>query len=172
MPLLDDGDIDKAKSILQTAAWSQTAFYRDKDDKALCMEPTPFSGVQGSGRTPLVQNVLSALGPWKYYDVHIGACNDFLPDPPYSAGYLAGVPWVLADEKDPTREASDDTSFVAANNYLAAIATASIQTPAAGKALLDAQPGRPGLVAGAGGLLGAEGAGRRGRPLRRQRAAR
>jgi hypothetical protein len=146
VPLLVDGDIDKAKSILQTAPWSQTAFYRDKDDKALCMEPTPFSGVQGSGRNPVIQNVLSALGPWKYYDVHIGSCNDFLPDPPYSAGYLAGVPWVLADAKDPTKEASDDTSFVPANNYLAAIATASIQTPAAGKAQLDAYQSGPALL--------------------------
>ena len=31
VPRLVDGDVDRAKSILQTAAWSQTAYYRDKD---------------------------------------------------------------------------------------------------------------------------------------------
>ncbi len=144
VPLLVDGDIDKAKSILQTAPWSQTAFYRDKDDKALCMAATPFSSVQGSGRNPVIQNVLTALGPWKYYDVHIGACNDFLPDPPYSAGYLAGVPWVLANAKDPTKEASDDAALD--HNYLDDIAKASIQAPAAGKGLLDRYQAGPALL--------------------------
>lgn len=138
VPRLSDGDVDKAKDILQTAAWSQTAFYRDKDSKNVCMQPTPFSPSQGTGRNQLVQNVLAALGPFNSWNVHIGSCNDFLPDPPYSPGYLAGVPWVLANAKDPSKEASDDTNFVPANNYLAAIATASIQTPVAGKAVLDA----------------------------------
>ena len=52
VPLLKDGDLDKAKDILQTGAWSQTAFYRDKDVKAMCMLPTPFSDAQSSGRNP------------------------------------------------------------------------------------------------------------------------
>ena len=61
-------------------------------------------------------------------------CNDFLPDPPYSAGYLAGVPWVLANDKDPIKEAGDETYFTLpdakpSNNYLAAIAAAAIQIP-------------------------------------------
>ena len=146
VPRLSDGDVDKAKQILQTAAWSQTAFYRDKDWKNLCMNPTPFSGAQGTGRDQLVQNVMAALGPFNSWNVHIGSCNDFLPDPPYSPGYLAGVPWVLANDKDPTKEAGDATNFAPANNYLAAIATAAIQTPAAGKTLLDAYQAGPALL--------------------------
>src|SRR5207244_2065605 len=53
VPRLVDGNVDKAKEILQTAAWSQTAYYRDKDVRAMCMEPTPFSDAQSSGRQPL-----------------------------------------------------------------------------------------------------------------------
>ena len=146
VPLLEDGDLDKAKDILQTGAWSQTAYYRDKDAKAMCMMPTPFSDAQSSGRNPLIQNVISALGPYNYWETHIGVCNDFMPDPPYSPGYLAGVPWVLADDKDPTKEARDDTSFVDSNNYLHAIAQAAIQTPAAGKPVLDASQAGPALL--------------------------
>jgi hypothetical protein len=146
VPRLTDGDIDKAKDILQTAAWSQTAFYRDKEWRNVCMQPSPFSPAQGPARNQVVQNVMSALGPFNSWDVHIGYCNDFLPDPPYEPGYLAGVPWVLADARDPGKEASDDTNFTAANNYLAAIAAASIQTPAAGKAVLDAAQAGPALL--------------------------
>ena len=146
VPRLSDGDVDKAKDIMQTAAWSQTAFYRDKDWKNVCMQPTPFSPAQGPARIQVVQNVMSALGAFNSWDVHIGYCNDFLPDPPYEPGYLAGVPWVLADARDPGKEASDDTNFTPANNYLAAIATASIQTPAAGKAVLDASQAGPALL--------------------------
>jgi len=145
VPLLKDGDVDKAKDILQTAAWSQKAFYRDKEWKNVCMSPTPFSGSQGTGRNQLVQNVMAALGPFNSSNVHIGYCNDFLPDPPYEHGYLAGVPWVFADAKDPSKEASDDTNLPA-NNYLTAIAIASIQTPAAGKAVLDAYQAGPTLL--------------------------
>lgn len=146
VPQLTDGSVEVAKDILQTAPWSQTAFYRDKDVQTMCMEPTPFSTAQGYGRNATIQSVLAALGPWRYYDVHIGVCNDFLPDPPYSAGYLAGVPWVLADAKDPTREADDATTFTPANNYLADIAAASIQTPAAGKAYLEKSQAGPALL--------------------------
>ena len=146
VPLLKDGDLVQAQQILQTGAWSQTAYYRDKDVKALCMQPTPFSEAQESGRNPLIQSVISALGPFNYWETHIGVCNDFMPDPPYSPGYLAGVPWVLADDKDPTKEASGDTSFVDANNYLRAIAQAAIKTPAAGKAVLEASQAGPALL--------------------------
>lgn len=146
VPQLKDGDLDKAKDILQTAAWSQTAFYRDRDSTLSCMSPSPFSHSQGSARDQLVQNVMAALGPFNRWDVVIGTCNDFLPDPPYSPGYLAGVPWVLANDKDPGKEASDDTNFSPANNYLHAIATAAIQTPAVGKALLDAYQAGPALL--------------------------
>ena len=153
VPLLKDGDLDKAKDILQTAAWSQTAYYRDKDAKAVCMAPSPFSDAQASGRLPLVEKVLGAFGAFQPWDVHIGVCSDFLPDPPYSAGYLAGVPWVLADPKDPVSEAADAASLPpettvapVADNYLAALARAAVQTPAAGKAYLDRSQGGPSLL--------------------------
>ena len=141
VPLLTDGDINKAKDILQTAPWSQAAYYRDKDVQTFCVNPTPFSDAQSSGRIPVVQNILAALGPYHYWDVHIGVCNDFLPDPPYSAGYLAGVPWVLANAKDPTREASDDTVPVP---YLAAIAGVAIKPP--GDPLLETSQAGPALL--------------------------
>jgi len=138
VPQLVDGDVDKAKDILQTAAWSQTAYYRDKDVKAVCMEPTPFSDAQTNGRLHLIRSLVSALGPYDYWDVHIGVCNDFLPDPPYSAGYLAGVPWVLANDKDPTKEAADATTLGSTDtNYLARLSMAASQGPA-GKPYLDA----------------------------------
>ncbi len=49
------------------------------------MQPTPFSDAQESGRNPLIQSVISALGPFNYWETHIGVCNDFLPDPPVFA---------------------------------------------------------------------------------------
>ena len=63
----------------------QAAYYRDKDVKAMCMEPSHFSDAQGGARDHLIQNLVSSLGPYHYWNVHIGVCNDFLPDPPYSA---------------------------------------------------------------------------------------
>jgi hypothetical protein len=119
VPLMKDGNVEKAKDILQTAPWSQAAFYRDKDVKAMCMAPSPFSDAQGSGRNHLIQNILSALGPFNYWDVHVGYCNDFLPD---------------------------GTQLVAPNNYLDDIAKAAIQTPAAGKATLDRNQAGPALL--------------------------
>ena len=66
-----------------------------------------------------------------YWDVHIGVCNDFLPDPPYSrrlsrrravgAGGRARI--------RPRRRRRRDARSPAQNNYLAAIATAAVQTP-------------------------------------------
>jgi len=141
VPLLTDGDVNKAKDILQTAPWSQAAYYRDKDVQTFCVSPTPFSDAQSSGRIPVVQNIVAALGPYHYWDVHIGVCNDFLPDPPYSAGYLAGVPWVLANAKDPTKEASDETEPVP---YLAAIASVATKPP--GDPLLETSQAGPALL--------------------------
>lgn len=143
VPLLKDGDIKKAKDILQTAAWSQAAFYRDKDaGKAMCKIPNAFSDAQQSSRGGLIRTLLAAVGVSDYWQAHLYNCSDFLPDPPYSAGYLAGVPWVLADDKNPTREAPDDASFTPANNYLAAIANLSIKAPAeASTALAENQSG-------------------------------
>ncbi|TMH30575.1 MAG: hypothetical protein E6H58_13935, partial [Betaproteobacteria bacterium] len=53
---------------------------------------------------------------------------------------------MLANDKDPSKEASDETNFSAANNYLAAIAAAAVKTPAAGKAVLDAAQAGPALL--------------------------
>jgi hypothetical protein len=146
VPLLTDGDVDKAKDILQTAAWSQTAYYRDKDAKALCTISTPFSDAQGTGRIPVVEKLLGAFGNFSSWEVHMGVCSDFLPDPPYSAGYLAGVPWVLANPKDPTQEAADATTLAPATNYLAAIAGAAIQPPALGTTYLENSQAGPSLL--------------------------
>jgi hypothetical protein len=144
VPLLD-GDLDKAKDILQTGAWSQTAYYRDKDAKAMCMMPTLFSDAQSSGRNPLIQSVISALGPFNYWDTHIGVCNDFLPDPPYSPGYLAGVPWSSRRRQGSDQEASDDTNFADSTIISTPSAQAAIQT-AAGKPVLDASQAGPALL--------------------------
>jgi len=142
---LVDGDVAKAQNILQTAAWSQAAYYRDKD-VSFCREPSPFSDAQADSRSHVVQSVLAALGPWSAWQVHIGVCNDFLPDPPYEPGYLGGVPWVLADAQEPTKEAPDATFLVGASNYLAAISVAAVQPPAAGRAVLEAAQNGPALL--------------------------
>ncbi|HSW22910.1 MAG TPA: hypothetical protein VLJ62_09095, partial [Burkholderiaceae bacterium] len=147
VPRLVDGDIEKAKDILQTAAWSQAAFYRDKENSNVCIKPSPFSSAQANSRTQVVRAVLAALGPWKEYNVHIGVCNDFLPDPPYSAGYLAGVPWVLADAQDPAKEAADGATLGdGAGNYLREIAKAAVRPPDAARGVLDAAQNGPALL--------------------------
>ncbi len=147
VPTMTDGSVDKAKDIVQTAAWSQTAFYRDKDaGKALCKIPNAFTDAQQASRGGLIRTLLAAVGVTDYWLAHIYSCSDFLPDPPYSAGYLAGVPWVLADAKNPKQEAADDVTFSAANNYLAKMAAASIQSPTAAGPLLYANQSGPALL--------------------------
>lgn len=147
VPTMTDGDVEKAKDIVQTAAWSQTAFYRDKDaGKAMCKMPNPFTEAQQSGRDGLIRNLLASVGIAEYWLAHIYSCNDFLPDPPYSAGYLAGVPWVLADDRNPKNEAADEVTFAAGNNYLAKIAAASIQKPATAAPVLYANQSGPALL--------------------------
>ena len=145
VPRLVDGDVDRAKSILQTAAWSQTAYYRDKDVN-MCLQPSPLTGAIAGARGPVVQQVLSALGPWQSWQVHIGVCNDFLPDPPYSAGYLAGVPWVLADAQEPAKEAPAAATLPAAANYLAQIGAAAVRSPEFARATLEAAQDGPALL--------------------------
>jgi len=145
VPLLEDGNVDKAKDILQTAAWSQTAYYRDKDVINACYKLSPFGNAQATGRYFLIKNVLAALGPYEPFNVHIGQCNDFLPDPPYSAGYLAGVPWVLANDKDPTKEAGEATTLPASGNYLDNIAKAALKGTD-GDATLAANQAGPALL--------------------------
>jgi hypothetical protein len=148
VPLMTDGDVDKAKDILQTAAWSQTAYYRDKDAKAVCFEPSPFSQAQISSRTQVIDKVLGAVGGTDEWNIELASCNDFLPDPPYSAGYLGGVPWVMADPSDAAREAADETALARettvappADNYLAALAAAAAGTLADGTYLDRSQAG-------------------------------
>jgi hypothetical protein len=148
VPTMTDGNVGKAKDIIQTNAWSQAAKYRDKDaGKAMCVIPTPFSEAQGSGRRAVIHALLTAVGisETKYNLAHIYNCNDFLPDPPYEAGTLVGVPWVLADAKDPKTEA-DDRLPLGDNNYLKQIAQASIQVPDAARPLLTAYQSGPALL--------------------------
>jgi hypothetical protein len=148
VPLLTDGNIDKAKQILQTAPWSQTAFYRDKDGTLMCRTPNAFSDAQSSAKRGAVEAVLSALGVGvsDFWRADIFSCNDFLPDPPYSAGYLAGVPWVLADAKNPNNEAPDSATFPLPQNYLTQIASVLTELPARSDPVLNANQSGPALL--------------------------
>ena len=147
VPLLKDGNVDRAKDILQTGPWSQTAFYRDKDaGKAMCKIPNEFGDAQTSGKGGVIRALLNALGVRDYWRVHLYNCNDFLPDPPYSAGYLAGVPWVLGDEKNPKNEAPDTSTFPPQKNYLLQIANATTQSPAFADRVLTSQQAGPALL--------------------------
>ena len=147
VPLLKDGNIVRAKDILQTAPWSQTAYYRDKDaGKAMCKIPNAFSDAQTSSKGGAIKAVLSALGVKDYWRVDLYNCNDFLPEPPYSAGYLAGVPWVLGDTKNPKNEAPDAATFAPAQNYLAQMAAVLPQGAARADPVLNANQGGPALL--------------------------
>ena len=141
VPRLLAGDLKDAQELLQSAPWSQTAQYRDKDVN-VCLKPSPISGAFAGARDLVVRSVLKALGPWEVSQVHAGVCNDFLPDPPYAAGTLAGVPWVKADAQQPAKEAPAGTLLTAGENYLARLAAAAVQHPSlAEKTLTDAQDG-------------------------------
>lgn len=120
VPLLKDGNVEKAKDILQTNAWSQLAFYRDQSDRIPGgMPPTVRS------KQDLMNHLLNAVGisliqsgqEAAFTQAEIGWWQ-FSKDPPYSPIQLAGVPWVLADELDPTKEAPADTKIPSAGNYL------------------------------------------------------
>jgi hypothetical protein len=118
VPLLKDGNVYKAKEILQSNAWSQVAFYRDADPKFFSITVPPILGsiIVGS-KLDLINRILNELevnlGAFRkehaYNRVHISGWN-FFPYPPIE---LAGVPWVLADSQDPTKEAPAETSFEA-----------------------------------------------------------
>ena len=163
VPSLKDGNVDRAKDILQTAPWSQTAFYRDKDaGKAMCKIPNAFSDAQTSSKGGAIRAVLGALGVTDYWRVHLYNCNDFLPDPPYSAGYLAGVPWVLGDTRNPRNEAPVARHVCTRAELPGADRGRAPAGVGARRPGAQRQPGGPGAAAGAGRLLGAEGAGRRG----------
>jgi hypothetical protein len=148
VPTMTDGDVDKAKDIIQSNAWSQVAKYRDKDaSKLKCDIPSFFSEAQGTGRKALVHALLLAAGISEndYATAHLYSCNDFLPDPPYEAGDLVGVPWVLADAKDPKKEA-DDRLLLGASNYLKEIANESVRDPEAARKLLNKYQSGPALL--------------------------
>ncbi|MDB5847134.1 MAG: hypothetical protein JWP29_886 [Rhodoferax sp.] len=140
VPLMTDGNVDKAKDILQTAPWSQAAYYRDEDPLRACYKVSPY----GPSKEMLLQKVYSLFGITDYYNAGV-ACRRFRPDPPYTPGYLAGVPWVLADAKDPKVEAG---GFLPAGpqNYLAQMATALGGPAAQADALLKQYQGGPALL--------------------------
>jgi hypothetical protein len=123
VPLLNDGNIDKAKEILQTNAWSQIAFYRDES-------PTIPGGMPPNvqSKLDLMNHLLNALGiSLKFFGKEVAylqtllGSKQFSKDPPYSPIQLAGVPWVLADSQTPEKEAPAPTSFAtiaSPTNYL------------------------------------------------------
>lgn len=148
VPLLKDGNVDKAKDILQTSPWSQAAFYRNAD--LLCLNsPVVFdvSGVQQPLRGQLIGQVLGALGiNQDVGTLPIYNCVSFPPDPPYEPGSLAGVPWVLADPQQPTQEASSATTFKPEQNYLSSMAEALGKEAAAADRLLSGYQAGPSLL--------------------------
>jgi hypothetical protein len=121
VPLLKDGKVDKAKSILQTNAWSQTAFYRN--GKPLAQGSFSMFGNPVAGdKLDLINQIFNAFESDKeqlfaFHHTHI-ATQGFLPD---SWGVrrgsisspiaMTGVPWVLADRVNPTQEAAAEISF-------------------------------------------------------------
>ena len=142
VPLMKDGDVAKAKDILQTSPWSQVAYYRDEDPLRACYQVSPF----GPSKEMLLQKLYALFGINDYWNAGI-ACRRFRPDPPYKPGYLAGVPWVLADAQDPKVEAAATVSFAAgAQNYLAQMATALGGPAAQADALLKQYQGGPALL--------------------------
>lgn len=118
VPLLRTGDMDKAKDMLQTAPWSQVAYYRDEAVGGASYYTTP----QGTQPNMLARRIFQHYGAANFDSTPI-ATRLFLADPPHRAKQLAGVPWVLADAALPTREAAPDSPLPAgAGNYLARMA--------------------------------------------------
>ena len=72
----------------------------------------------------LLQTLFGLFGIVQYWLAEI-ACERLLPDPPYEPGYLAGVPWVLADEKDPKAEAPSNSGFTSPKTILPRLPTRS-----------------------------------------------
>ena len=165
VPTLTTATSTTRRTSCRPAPWSQTAYYRDKDaGKAMCMtrRRSAKRRVEPAAH-PGRQSVLAALGVAQTtWHVHIDNCNDFLPDPPYSAGYLAGVPWVLADAKDPKNEAPTTRPSRRRQQLPRGRSpTASIQTPDARAQGALTRTAGPALLQALARLLGAEGAGRR-----------
>jgi len=141
VPLLVDGDVKRAQGILQTGPWSQRAYYRDQDPLAICYMPSPW----GPTKDLLLKNVLGLFGITQYWATEM-SCIRFLTDPPFEAGYLAGVPWVLADDKDPKSEAPGAAVFKPEQNYLKDIADALSKPQVEADRLLDNYQSGPALL--------------------------
>ncbi len=142
VPLMKDGDVARAKDILQTAPWSQAAFYRDEDPLKVCMAQTPW----GPAKEMLAKKLFGLFNIADYWNAEI-VCRRFRPDPPYTPGYLAGVPWVLADAKAPQNEAPAAALLPAgAANYLAQMATVLGGPAAPADALLKQYEAGPALL--------------------------
>jgi hypothetical protein len=150
VPLLKDGNIDKAKAILQTNAWAQEAFYRDAKPLYFSATSIPQPGT----KRHLINTILDAVGVsaslqqdknFAFNWTRI-ASWDFYPDPPNKHTPLTGVPWVLADKQDATKEATATLSFeelLAPANYLSQLANnitneALLKSYQAGPTLLQA----------------------------------
>ena len=146
VPLLKDGNVNKAQDILQTSPWCQTAYYRDRAaDLAMSRRP-PILGETPGTKGDLIQKVLAALGVNDYSQVNLYNYKNFLPEDAYPAEYLAGVPWVLMDAKAPQHEAADDATLPPDKNYIATIAAALRKPPATGDVDLNVQQDGPALL--------------------------
>ena len=146
VPLLKDGDIKKAQDMLQTAPWSQAAFYRDRPADVAISVHQPLLAEKPGTKGFLVQKLLAPLGVKDYWRVNLYTYKNFLSDDAYPAEYLAGVPWVQADAKEPQFEASDTEMLAPGSNYLATIAAALRKSPAAGDIDLNANQAGPALL--------------------------
>lgn len=142
VPLLDGGDLDKAKDILQTAPWSQVAYYRDEPPGGQSNVTLPF----GTQQNMVARRLFQMFGATNFDSTHI-VQRQFMPDPPYKPGPLAGVPWVLADAEEPAREAPADSPLPPGDgNYLARMAQVLGASPKAANALLKQYQGGPALL--------------------------
>ena len=145
VPLMKDGDVATAQKVLQTGPWSQTAYYRDRDpDPHRSNIPGPWQ--KPSGREVLIDALLAPFGV-KSWQTPITSSSEFLPDGVIHPGYLAGVPWVLADDQDPKLEAPDAATLKGEANYLANIAAASIKAPSIAAGELQPLQAGPSLLA-------------------------
>lgn len=143
VPTLNEGAVEKAQKVLQTAPWSQVAYYRDREPNPVCRKPNPFADADLSIRDTLLKSLQQAAGIG--YPVHLTYCNDFKPDPAYRAEILAGVPWVLGDAQDPRQEAAATLELPTTHNgmnYLARIGEVAVHSrEQAAPYLLDRQGG-------------------------------
>ena len=147
VPLLQDGNVDRAKDILQTGPWSQKAFYRDKDvGLPMSKIPNSITDSQLASKGGAIKALLGALGIAQYWRAEIYNTTDFKAEKDFPAADLAGVPWVLADAKNANQEAPDALLFPEAQNYLKQIAAVLNQAPAVADPVLHAHQAGPALL--------------------------